>query len=370
MLQCEWVVVVICKIEVDFNWLVDIYLILMDLFGYVGIDLYFKDEFSYFIGSLKYWLVCLLFLYVLINGWLCEGCLVIEVFSGFIVVFEVYFVCLLGLFFIVVILVMILLEKIVVIEFQGGSCYLVECVCDLNCDLEKFVCDIGGYFMDQFIYVECVIDWCVNNNIVEFIFKQMVEELYLVLEWIVCSFGMGGIVVMLGCYVSYCCYDICIFCVDLEVLVFYDGYCVVLVGQLWCELICSGGLWVEGIGWLWVEFSFILISVDVMVKVFDVLSLVVMWYVSWQLGCCVGGLIGINFIGVLQVVEWMCQVGCSGLIVIILCDSGECYVYSYYNFEWYLCQGIEVDQFDVWVVVVVNGQGLVFLLYVVLEMLY
>lgn len=56
----------------------------------MGIDLYFKDESSYLIGSLKYCLACLLFLYVLINGWLCVGCPVIEVFSGFIVIFEVY----------------------------------------------------------------------------------------------------------------------------------------------------------------------------------------------------------------------------------------------------------------------------------------
>lgn len=224
--------------------------------------------------------------------------------------------------------------------------------------------------MDQFIYVECVIDWCVNNNIVEFIFKQMVEEFSLVLEWIVCSFGIGGIVVMLGCYVSYCCYDICILCVDLEVLVFFDGYKVVVVGeQDWCDLICIGGLCVEGIGWSWVEVSFILISVDVMVKVFDVLSLVVMCYVSCQFGCCVGGFIGINFIGVLQVVQWMCKVGYQGSIVSILCDSGECYVQSYYDLLWYVCQGIDVDVVDVQLVVVVVGQGLFELLWCSLEVL-
>lgn len=44
------------------------YLIKLDRVKIFGVDFYFKDESIYFIGSLKYRLVCLLFLYVLCNG--------------------------------------------------------------------------------------------------------------------------------------------------------------------------------------------------------------------------------------------------------------------------------------------------------------
>lgn len=53
--------------------LVDMYLLKFDLLVFFGIDIYLKDEFVYFSGSFKYWLVCLLFLYVLCNGCLYVG---------------------------------------------------------------------------------------------------------------------------------------------------------------------------------------------------------------------------------------------------------------------------------------------------------
>lgn len=42
----------------------------------------------------------------------------------------------------------------------------------------------------------------------------------------------------------------------------------------------------------------------------------------------------------------MCDEGCSGLVVVILCDGGECYAYSYYDLDWYVCNGIDMEGVD------------------------
>lgn len=116
----SWMDNVIWLIEVDVCCSVDIYLLCYLLFVVwcmdVDVELYFKDEMIYIIGSFKYWLVCLLFFYVLCNGWINENIMVVEVLLGLMVVFEVYFVVLLGLLFIVVMLVVISVFKIVLIE--------------------------------------------------------------------------------------------------------------------------------------------------------------------------------------------------------------------------------------------------------------
>ncbi|TQU96054.1 cysteine synthase, partial [Xanthomonas perforans] len=78
MSQRQWVAAAIRKIEADFNRSADTHLIPMELPGYPGIDLYFKDESSHPTGSLKHRLARSLFLYALTNGWLRAGRPVIE----------------------------------------------------------------------------------------------------------------------------------------------------------------------------------------------------------------------------------------------------------------------------------------------------
>lgn len=73
MSQRQWVAAAIRKIEADFNRSADTHLIPMELPGYPGIDLYFKDESSHPTGSLKHRLARSLFLYALTNGWLRAG---------------------------------------------------------------------------------------------------------------------------------------------------------------------------------------------------------------------------------------------------------------------------------------------------------
>src|SRR5690606_35772236 len=80
--QRAWVAAAIRKIEADFNRSADTHLIPLDLPGFPGIDVYLKDESSHPTGSLKHRLARSLFLYALANGWLREGCPVIEASSG------------------------------------------------------------------------------------------------------------------------------------------------------------------------------------------------------------------------------------------------------------------------------------------------
>mgnify|MGYP000178312766 FL=1 len=370
MSQREWVAAAIRKIEADFNRSADTHLIPMDLPGYPGIELYFKDESSHPTGSLKHRLARSLFLYALANGWLREGRPVIEASSGSTAVSEAYFARLLGVPFIAVIPAITSPEKIAAIEFHGGRCHLVERACDLNCESERLARETGGHFMDQFTYAERATDWRANNNIAESIFKQMAEEPHPVPEWIVCSPGTGGTAATLGRYVSYRRHDTRILCADPEISVFYEGYCAALAGEPWRELTCAGGSRVEGIGRPRVESSFIPTCVDAMVKVPDALSLAAMRHVSRQLGRRVGGSTGTNFIGVLHAAQQMRRAGRSGSIVTILCDSGERYAHSYYNPEWYTRQGIAVDGPDAVLAAAVNGQVLPVLAEASLQPLY
>lgn len=173
MSQRQWVAAAIQKIEADFNRSADTHLIPMDLPGYPGIDLYFKDESSHPTGSLKHRLARSLFLYALANGWLREGRPVIEASSGSTAVSEAYFARLLGVPFIAVMPASTSPEKIAAIAFQGGRCHLVERACDLDSASHQLARETGGHFMDQFTYAERATDWRANNNIAESIFKQL-----------------------------------------------------------------------------------------------------------------------------------------------------------------------------------------------------
>ncbi|MFC6839536.1 PLP-dependent cysteine synthase family protein [Xanthomonas theicola] len=342
----DWVANAIQKIEADFNRSADTHLIPLELPGFPGIDLYFKDESSHPTGSLKHRLARSLFLYALADGWLCEGRPVIEASSGSTAVSEAYFARLLGLPFIAVMPATTSPEKIAAIEFQGGRCHLVERACDLHADAVQLARETGGHFMDQFLYAERATDWRANNNIAESIFRQMQEEPHPVPEWIVCSPGTGGTAATLGRYVRYRRHATRILCADPEVSVFFDGYRQALAGRDHAALASTGGSRIEGIGRPRMESSFIPSCVDAMVKVPDALALAAMRYVSARLGRRVGGSTGTNFVGVLHAATQMRERGRGGSIVTILCDSGERYAHSYYNRDWYLQYGIPMEEND------------------------
>ncbi|RBK85978.1 PLP-dependent cysteine synthase family protein, partial [Xanthomonas oryzae pv. oryzae] len=266
MSQRQWVAAAIQKIEADFNRSADTHLIPMDLQGYPGIDLYFKDESSHPTGSLKHRLARSLFLYALTNGWLRAGRPVIEASSGSTAISEAYFARLLGVPFIAVMPASTSPEKIAAIEFQGGRCHLVARACDLDSASHQLAHETGGHFMDQFTYAERATDWRANNNIAESIFKQLAEEPHPIPDWIVCSPGTGGTSATLGRYVRYRRHATRILCADPEVSVFFDGYCRTVDGHCPKELAITGGSRIEGIGRPRVESSFIASCVDVMIK--------------------------------------------------------------------------------------------------------
>jgi len=171
-----WVTEAIRKIEADFNRSADTHLIPMELPGFPGIDLYFKDESSHPTGSLKHRLARSLFLYALANGWLDANSTVVEASSGSTAISEAYFARLLGLPFVAVMPASTSPEKIAAIEFHGGRCHLVQSACDIGCESVRLARECGGHFMDQFTYAERATDWRANNNIAESIFRQMAQE--------------------------------------------------------------------------------------------------------------------------------------------------------------------------------------------------
>lgn len=344
--QRAWEIAAIGKIEADFNRSADTHLIPLELPGYPGIDVYFKDESSHPTGSLKHRLARSLFLYALANGWLHPDAPVIEASSGSTAVSEAYFARLLGLPFIAVMPASTSPEKIAAIEFQGGRCHLVERAGDLHDASLALARDTGGHFMDQFLYAERATDWRANNNIAESIFRQMALEPHPIPDWIVCSAGTGGSAATLGRYVRYRQHSSRVLCTDPEHSVFFDHYQDCLQGPAPQRDCMATGSRIEGIGRPRVEPSFIAGCIDAMVKVPDGLSLAAMRMVSRSLGRRVGGSTGTNAVGVLLAARQMRAAGRTGSIVSILCDSGERYAHSYYNPDWYVRQGIDIEQAD------------------------
>ena len=224
MSQREWVAAAIQKIEADYNRSADTHLIPMALPGYPGIDVYLKDESSHPTGSLKHRLARSLFLYALANGWLREGCPVIEASSGSTAVSEAYFAHLLGLPFIAVIPRGTSPEKVAAIEFHGGRCHWVESACGLDAAAQALACQTGGHFMDQFTYAERATDWRANNNIAESIFRQMEQEPHPVPAWVVCSAGTGGTSATIGRYASYRGFATRVLCADPQHSAFHAHY--------------------------------------------------------------------------------------------------------------------------------------------------
>jgi len=359
MSERAWSATAIAKIEADFNRCADTHLIPLPLPGFVGIDVYLKDESSHPTGSLKHRLARSLFLYALVNGWLRPDCPVIEASSGSTAISEAYFARLLGLPFIAVMPKGTSPEKIASIEFYGGRCHLVEHACNLNGAAQQLADQTGGHFMDQFTYAERATDWRANNNIAESIFRQMRHEPHPIPQWLVCSPGTGGTAATLGRYVRYRGHSTKILCVDPEISVFYDGYCAaVTTDENWQNRRCQGGSRIEGIGRPQMERSFIPGCVDAMLKVPDALALAAMRYVSAVLGRRVGGSTGSNVVGVLYAAERMRQAGCSGSIVSILCDAGQRYAHSYYNPAWYAQHAVDIECADEVIATAMAGNGL------------
>lgn len=358
MIRRDWVASAVARIEADFNRSADTHLIPLALPAYPGVHVYFKDESSHPTGSLKHRLARSLFLYALANGWLHAGSTVVEASSGSTAVSEAYFARLLGLPFIAVMPAHTSPEKIAAIEFQGGTCHLVDDAGSIDAHARELARATGGHFMDQFTYAERATDWRANNNIAESIFRQMALEPHPVPSWIVCGAGTGGTAATLGRYLRYRCHDTRTLCVDPEHSAFFDHFAASVGRGRGDVSACAGTSRIEGIGRPRSEPSFIPTCVDAMAKVPDALSLAAMRQVSARLGRRVGGSTGTNFVGVLRAAWAMRAAGEGGSIVTILCDGGERYSHSYYNPEWYERHGIDTREADATLARALDGEAI------------
>jgi cysteine synthase A len=337
----DWVSTAIAAVEADANRSADTHLLPFPLPRDWGIDLYLKDESVHPTGSLKHRLARSLFLYGLCNGWIREGTTVVEASSGSTAVSEAYFARMLGLPFVAVMPRSTSPEKIALIEFQGGSCDLVDNPGEVCERAHKLAAERGGHFMDQFTYAERATDWRGNNNIAESVFGQLALERYPAPEWIVVGAGTGGTSATFGRYLRYRRYATRLCVVDPENSVFHDAWTTGTDPG-----VLDAGSRIEGIGRPRVEPSFQPSVVDTMIRVPDAASLAAMRVASRVLGRRVGGSTGTNMWGVLSLVADMRERGVAGSVVTLLCDGGERYTGTYYDDGWVARQGLRLEPYQ------------------------
>jgi cysteine synthase A len=332
-----WVDEAVRRVEADANRSADTHLLPFPLPPATGVDLYLKDESTHPTGSLKHRLARSLFLYGLCNGWICEGTTVVEASSGSTAVSEAYFARMLGLPFVAVMPATTSLEKIALIEAQGGRCHLVDDPGTVYDESRRIAAETGGHFVDQFTHAERATDWRGNNNIAESIFTQLSLERHPIPEWIVVGAGTGGTSATLGRYVRYRRYPTRLCVVDPENSAFFDGWAN---GD--ATRTTGRASRIEGIGRPRVEPSFVGQVIDRMDRIPDAASLAAMRYCSEVLGRTVGGSTGTNLWGALRIVAEMRAAGEHGSVVTLLCDGGERYVDTYYDDRWVAERGMDL----------------------------
>jgi cysteine synthase len=331
-----WLSEAVRRVEADSNRSADTHLHVFPLPESWAVDLYLKDESVHPTGSLKHRLARSLFLYALCNGWVDEGTTVIEASSGSTAVSEAYFARLLGLPFVAVMPASTSRGKIELIEFQGGSCHLVEDPRTMYDEARRLARETGGHYMDQFTFAERATDWRGNNNIAESIFDQLALERHPVPTWVVVGAGTGGTSATIGRFVRYRRFETQVCVVDPENSAFFEGW---TTSDL--SYVTGVGSRIEGIGRPRVEPSFVPSVVDAMISVPDAASIAAMRWCSAVTGRPVGGSTGTAIWGSLRLVASMRAAGTAGSIVTLLCDGGERYASTYYDDGWLASQGID-----------------------------
>ncbi len=336
--QREWVRLAIARITADQQRSADTHLLPLQLPGWPGLTVYFKDESSHPTGSLKHRLARSLMLYGLCNGWIGPQTTLIEASSGSTAVSEAYFARLLGLPFVAVMPAGTSVEKIRQIQFYGGRCHLVDDACRVTSESERLARETGGHFIDQFTYAERATDWRGNNNIAESIYSQMAQEPQPIPDWIVVGAGTGGTSATIGRYVRYRGYATRVCVVDPENSVFHgyfhDGD---------ASRTTDRGSRIEGIGRPRVEPSFVPGVIDRVLAVPDAGSIAAMRVLAELLGRRYGGSTGTQFWGVLQLLgDAQAQGTPLQSVVTLACDSGDRYEGTYYNDAWLAGHGLDI----------------------------
>ncbi len=334
----DWTAQAIALVEADANRSADTHLLPFPLPPEWGVDLYLKDESVHPTGSLKHRLARSLFLYALCNGWIGPHTTVVEASSGSTAVSEAYFARMLGLPFIAVMPASTSHEKVALIEFQGGTCHLVDSAPEVVAQARRLASDLGGHFMDQFTYAERATDWRGNNNIAESIFAQLSLERHPVPRWVVMGAGTGGTSATIGRYVRYRRHPTGICVVDPENSAFYAAW----QARDW-DVRTGLGSRIEGIGRPCVEASFQPAVVDRMLAVPDAASLAAMRAATAVLGRRVGGSTGTNLWGAFGLIAEMRAAGTTGSVVTLICDGGERYADTYFSDAWVAAQGLDLS---------------------------
>ncbi|WP_354639033.1 PLP-dependent cysteine synthase family protein [Kitasatospora camelliae] len=332
-----WLKEAVRRVQADANRSADTHLLRFPLPAEWGIDLYLKDESTHPTGSLKHRLARSLFLYGLCNGWIRPGRPVIEASSGSTAVSEAYFAQLIGVPFIAVMARSTSRAKIELIEFQGGTCHLVDNPGEVYEVSARLAAETGGHYMDQFTYAERATDWRGNNNIAESIFAQLRLEPHPEPAWIVATAGTGGTSATIARYVHYMQYDTRICVADPENSCFFDG---------WVkddpDAVCASGSRIEGIGRPRMEPSFVPGAVDRMMRVPDAASIATVRVLERALGKRAGASTGTGLWGALRIVAQMRAAGERGSVVTLICDPGDRYLDKYYSDDWLAEQGLEI----------------------------
>jgi cysteine synthase A len=331
-----WVAGAVRKIEADLQRSADTHLLRFPLpavLADAGIDLYLKDESTHVTGSLKHRLARSLFLYSLCNGWLDQRTTVIESSSGSTAVSEAYFARMIGLPFVAVMPARTSLEKIELIQAQGGSCHLVGDPGTIYAESVRLAAECGGHYMDQFTHAERATDWRGNNNIAESIFAQLALERHPVPQWLVIGAGTGGTSATIGRYIRYRGHPSRLCVPDPEGSAFFPAWRDSDPART------GVGSRIEGIGRPRVEPSFVGQVIDRMTQVPDAASVGAMRAVEPVLGRRVGPSTGTNLWAAFGLADEMRAAGTSGSIVTLLCDSGDRYARTYYDDGWVTDQG-------------------------------
>lgn len=325
----QWTDKAIQLIEADYQRSADTHLIKLNFPFLDGVDLYLKDESTHPTGSLKHRLARSLFLYGLCNGWIGPNTPIIESSSGSTAVSEAYFAQLLGLPFYAVMPRTTAARKIQQIEFYGGKAHFIDQPSEIYSASQKLADELGGHYMDQFTYAERATDWRGNSNIAESIFRQMECERFPIPSWVVMSAGTGGTSATLGRYIRFRRHATKLCVADCENSVFHDYF---LHGD--ATITASKASLIEGIGRPRVEPSFIPGVIDEMQAVPDAASVATIHWLERKIGRKAGPSTGTNLYAALQLAQQMKSRGEQGLIVTLLCDSGERYLDTYFNPEW------------------------------------
>jgi cysteine synthase A len=336
----DWVDEAVRLVEADANRSADTHLVRFPLPGRPSVDLYLKDESTHPTGSLKHRLARSLFLFALCNGQIGEGTTVIEASSGSTAVSEAYFARMLGLPFVAVMPASTSIEKIALIEREGGKCHLVDDATTVYAEAGRLAAETKGHYLDQFTYAERATDWRGNNNIAESIFAQMTMERFPVPTWIVVGAGTGGTSATIGRYVRYRRYPTRLAVVDPEHSAFFAGWRDDNPGAH------GRTSRIEGIGRPRVEPSFVHGVVDRMIAVPDAASIATARAVEPVLGRRVGPSTGTNLWGALRIARELELEGASGSIVTLLCDGGERYANTCFDDAWLAAQDIDTAPYE------------------------